>query len=297
MFDRDLPDDLVDALNQSPFWGNICEDRELHPEIRRRCITVYYKGRGLIRDMQVRAGVLTGKVHWKYVPTQQPTNDDYFDLVSQTCGLEFVSPVLPRSPGLCTREILKDYKCQMDGARSFPESDLIQKIICREENQVLDQEVAFQDQDTARDKIDLCNFDTGLQKLTFVEVKQVDDARLSAKKGPPEVLEQLRAYGCRLNQQRDEILRAYQRTTVLKRQLGLQKRLLQVPLEGPQSLLERPILVIGNCTGNDVSQILSGKDQWKPLWDGLKDVAAGLILCGTNGCRLKLEKGVQSVVF
>ena len=189
MFDRDLPDDLVDALNQSPFWGNICEDRELHPEIRRRCITVYYKGRGLIRDMQVRAGVLTGKVHWKYVPTQQPTNDDYFDLVSQTCGLEFVSPVLPRSPGLCTREILKDYKCQMDGARSFPESDLIQKIICREENQVLDQEVAFQDQDTARDKIDLCNFDTGLQKLTFVEVKQVDDARLSAKKGPPEVLE------------------------------------------------------------------------------------------------------------
>ena len=196
-----------------------------------------------------------------------------------------------------TREILKDYKLQMDGARSFPESDLIQKIICREENQVLDQEVAFQDQDTARDKIDLCNFDTGLQKLTFIEVKQVDDARLLARRGPPEVLEQLRAYGCRLKQQHDEILRAYQRATVLKRQLGLQKRLLQIPPEGPQSLLEKPILVIGNCTSNDVSQILSGNDQWQPLWDGLKDVAAGLILCGFDGCRLKLEKGAQSIVF
>jgi hypothetical protein len=55
--------------------------------------------------------------------------------------------------------------------------------------------------------------------------------------------------------------------------------------------------VIGNCSAADVKAIKGGRDEWAPLEAGLPRVAAGLILCGSNGCRPDLVPGPQTLVF
>ena len=37
MLRRHLSPELIKALNDSPFWNNICADHELQPEIRDGC--------------------------------------------------------------------------------------------------------------------------------------------------------------------------------------------------------------------------------------------------------------------
>lgn len=44
-------------------------------------------------------------------------------------------------------------------------------------------------------------------------------------------------------------------------------------------------------------RIKAGEGEWAPLMAGLKDVAAGLILSGKDGCRLNLTKGTQTVIY
>lgn len=131
----------------------------------------------------------------------------------------------------------------------------------------------------------------------FVEVKRKDDARLLQPKEHPEALYQLSAYCRRIQNYRTEFMSAYRKVAVWKRELGLGGRLSQLPVDGPLELLDKPILVIGNCSSTDVQQIKNAEGEWGTLMTGLKTVAAGLILCGTNGCRLNLKNGPQTISF
>ena len=213
-------------------------------------------------------------------------------------GLKFAEPLSALPVGVCDRDVLKAYKEEMDQVlHVFPEGEIVQAIASRPENQILDQEIAFQETGESRDKIDLCFFDSESQKLGFAEVKRIDDPRLKPIDGRPAVLNQLQNYSSRLKDQRSEILETYQRVAAWKRELELEILSAKIRPRGPSDLLERPILVIGNCTSLDVRSILDSVDPWGPLMAGLRDVAAGLILCGSDGCTLKLANGRQSIVF
>jgi hypothetical protein len=173
---------------------------------------------------------------------------------------------------------------------------LTEKIIGYKGNQILDQEIEFDDAGSS-EGIDLCSYDPTARKLVFVEVKRVVDDRLLANGHAPEVLQQLRGYARRLSRHRNELLSAYQRTTAWKRELGLGDRLQNVPVDGPQDMLDKPILVIGDCKNADLEQILRGEGQWGPLMAGLPEVAAGLIVCLKSGCRLRLKADSRMLVF
>jgi hypothetical protein len=301
MIRRYLSRQSVDALKASQLWKNLCADSELQPEIRDDAVTVYYRGGALLRNLKVKGDFLHAEVHPKFVPFSGTETNTYLQLSgTSTGGIAFVEPPAPLSLGVATQDILDAYKAMMDQVLvAFPEGQIIQAICCRPENQILDQEITFQESGESRDKIDLCHFDDVLGKLVFVEVKRVNDERLFQQKAGsrPEVLDQLQSYGCRLQTQRDTILTAYRQVVSLKRELGLGERLKKMPTDGPRELLERPVLVIGNCSRTDVRQILNSKEDWQPLLAGLKDVAAGLILCGQDGCRLSLTNGRQTRVF
>jgi len=301
MFRRHLSPELINALNDSPFWGNICADHELQPEIRDGHITVYYKGRGLIRELQLEDGRLAAKTNQKYVPISfSGKSADVHFAIEGVNGLQFTQEGQPEPLRLCEKETLGRYKKCATAGSTFPEGDLVQKIVCRDSmNQIIDQEAAFQCAGESRDKIDVCYFDAEMNKLVFVEVKRREDGRLVGSGRSPEVLRQLSAYGQRLKDHRDEILDAYRHVVSWKRQLGLGDRLARVPDDGPSDLLDKPLLVIGDCNEHhkdDVRRIMGGEDEWAPLLNGLKDVAAGLILCGTTGCRLSLQ-GRQRITF
>jgi hypothetical protein len=298
-FRRSLPDALINQLTPTRFWQNLCQDRDLQPEIREDVITVYYRGGALLRELRLGKGSLIASIHPKFVPLEQIRTAKSIRLLNEPAsGLTFVESLGPIPLGHADSSILKEYKRMMDKELfSFPEAEIVQAIYDKKENQILDQEIAFQEPGESRDKIDLCHFDSFLGKLVFVEVKRKDDSRLFRPEERPEVLLQLEAYCQRLQRYKDLLLTSYQNVTKWKRALGLEDRIRLGPQDGPTQLLDKPILVIGNCSSVDVRRIKASEEEWEPLMTGLKDVAAGVILCGTQGCRLNLEKHNQTIVF
>ena len=299
MFRRSLPTELIERLNSARLWQNIRQDAELWPEIRRDAMTVYYRGGALLKNLRIVDDFLHADIHHKFIPLQRSEAATYIRLSGTgESGLNFADLLEPLPLGSGDPLVLRAFKALMDQVlTAFPEAKIVHAICCRPENQIIDQEITFDESGQSRDKIDLCHFDYGLGKLAFAEVKRKSDSRLLERDGRPKVLDQLEAYGRRLRVQRIEILDAYRQVVRWKTELGLASRLSRVPKEGPADLLEKPLLVIGNCTSDDVRRIKAGEGEWAPLMAGLNDVAAGLILCGKDGCRLNLTKGTQTISY
>lgn len=62
-------------------------------------------------------------------------------------------------------------------------------------------------------------------------------------------------------------------------------------------LLMKPILAIGGCDTETVQSIVNRDDRWRPLMEGLPEVAAGLYLFGNAGFALGLSPGRQTLVW
>lgn len=295
MIRRQLSQDLVDALGSSQLWRNFCLDLDLSPEVREGCVTVYYRSGALLRELCLSDGRLFADVHQKFVPLSRSGTSTQVSLaMTDVAGLTFVDTLAPLALGNGEPAVLTEYKRMMDQVLTGPEGVIVQSIIRRTENQIIDQEIAFQETGQSRDQIDLCHFDTGLRKLVFVEVKRISDKRLFLRNGSVEVLDQLAAYGRRLCEQKREICDVYRSVVRWKRELGLGGRLVHVPQDCEMDLLEKPVLVIGDCSDDDVKRINAAAEEWAPLMQGLPMVAAGYILCGKNGCSLRLNNRGQA---
>lgn len=299
-FTRSLSVAYVNAIKESSVWKNLILDADLQPEIRVGEITVYYRGGALIKSLKVNAaGRLKADVHRKFIPISRQRQSEYLRLEGDSnTGLQFVGQVDPIPIGLASRHVLTAYKAAMNQVlRDFPEGHLVHNIATRIDNVIVDQELTFEEPDVPRVKVDLCYFDLKLKKLVFVEVKRVVDGRLFAPDGRPEVLNQLQAYCERMEVKRDEILRALQTVVALKRSLGLGERLEGIPNGEPLSLLGKPLLVIGNCSKEERASILRGHGIWAPLMAGLGKVASGLVICGSDGCKLQIGGAGHSISF
>lgn len=296
---RSLPEEFFDNSDFQSFLANVSKDLDLFPEVRNGSLTIYYQGAALIREVRVTEGRITGQVHYKYIPVNPPDKSSYVPLQFGTDGFSFPQNSAPLAIGFGTTEVLSEYKRTMRSVSHNLKCLIVHEIVHRHQNLILDQEIKFQTSgDTVCDKIDICHFDTHLNCLAFVEVKGIHDSRLEPGSNEvPEVAEQLRRYCLRIKQQREEILDDYQQVVCLNRRLGLAERLPGVPANGPTSLLKKPVLVIGHCKGKDVQAILGRHEKWVPLLDGIRDWAAGLILCGNAGCRLNLEQGRQVIIL
>ena len=296
---RNLPDDFFNNPQFQNFFANVSQDPELFPEIRNGSMTIYYRGAALIRDLRVNDGQMVGQVHFKYIPVHTPDNSSYVTLQLGNVGFTLPQNLAPLAIGFGDLGVLSEYKRTMRSVSHNLECLIVHEIVSRHDNIILDQEIKFQTPgELAADKIDICHFDTHLNCLSFVEVKGIHDPRLQPGANDlPEVVDQLQRYGERIQQEQEVILEDFQQVVAIKRQLGLDERLIGVPIEGPTRLLRKPVLVIGNCSRNDVQAIVGGHENWMPLMNGLGDVAAGLILCGSTGCRLNLEQRRQMVIF
>ena len=296
MIERNLPPEWLQ--NPPAFLMQVVQDRELHPEIRNNSITVYYRGKAVIRDIRLRDGTVTGSIHYKYVPIDRPALD-YVQLTFGEHGFQFANVPVPLAPGHLDASTIAQYKRMMRSDGRNEECGIIDLLVSRAENLVIDQEVKFQDPgDPAADKIDLCVYDTHLSCLSLVEVKSVNDPRLlSGQNEIPEVIDQLIRYENRIRQNSPCLIRTFTNVVSMKRTIGMQDRLVGVPCEVSLNLLARPVLVIGNCTAAQVTAFLNGMNEWEPLLQELRKVAAGLIVCGHSGGRLRLDGGLQRLVF
>jgi len=293
---RQLPDQWIE--NPPAFLANLVADPELFPEIRNNSITVYYRGKAVIRDLCIRGSQICGSIHYKYIPITQP-DGNYVGVVFGERGFEFVPPIAPITLGFLDPNVLAEIKRTVRSTNPGKEGGVIQGAVMRPENQIVDQEIKFQNVGyRVADKIDICIFDQHVNGFSLVEVKGIHDNRLIATDGPvPEVINQLQRYRARIEANAACLVEAFVRIVELKRSLGLGNRLVEVPEIVPRKIVDRPLLVIGGCSRIDVDEILAVNGRWKPLMDELPKVASGLILCGTTGARLQLAPGPQRLIF
>ncbi|WP_428305440.1 hypothetical protein [Lacipirellula sp.] len=288
---RSLSNDFIQALLATKFWANIRQDNDLFPEIRRDAVTVYYRGAALIRDLRLRDGVLSGTTHQKYIPIYPPPkpvvqlalHEEDFHFAERVEGW----PLRDARP-----QILQAYKSRIKCVGG-PEDAVIHALCCCTGNTIVDQEIKFQlSGDKTADKIDILSFDSATSTFCFVEVKQIADVRL--REGPDglhEVASQLKLYSDRLRAQANSIRSGIENIIRLKARLGLGHRITAchgVPVE---RLLAKPVLVIGGCSKQEVRDILQLRAPWASLMNSLQGVAAGLIVCGSDGTRLDLSDG------
>jgi len=297
MIRRHLSDSLIELLQ--PLLSGIIDDWELQVEIRDEAVTIYYRGAALVRDLRLNGDRLAGSVHHKYVPMNNFEAKNYVTVSGDADGLTFESIPQPLAPGKLSAEVVRNYKRMMRSVSGNPEAAIVHGIVSRPENRIVDQELKFQESGVPEaDKIDICHFDLGLKCLALVEVKGLHDTRLRSRDGNvPEVIDQLRRYRTRIETWRDSIVDGCTSSTRLKRRLGFAVRLDGIPESEPLKLMRKPVLVIGGCSRDDVRTIVNGSDEWQLLMEGVKEVAAGVIVCGLNGCNLRLHNGGHSRVF
>lgn len=296
MIRRSVPAKWLDS--PPSFLSSFIADPELFPEIRDNCITVYYRGRALIRELKLRGGKVSGSIGLDYIP-QARTESRYAEVVLGESGFEYSPSVTPLQLGNLDPETLKHFKFRMSGRGD--EGYLIHRLTIRPSNLIVDQEVAFQDPGVRGfDKIDLCVFDSVVSAFSFVEVKTIIDGRLfpSSADELPEVIQQLKRYKDRIEQNGRELIDVFEQVVLMKRRLGMETRLAGIPGSVPRAIVSRPALVIGNCSKVQVQEILAGTGPWKPMMDALPLVASGLILCGGADANLNLDaSGSQTIVF
>lgn len=252
-----------------------------------------------MRDIRIEDGHVVGKVHSRYIPANPTDKSSLVPLQLGAGGFSFCQSAGSVPIGFGTPTVLSEYKRTMRSVSHNLESSIVHEIVRRHQNVILDQEIKFQSPgQTVCDTIDVCHFDTHLNCLALVEVKGIHDIRLEAADNQiPEVVEQLQRSCVWIEQQRAAIQEDYEQVVDLKRRLELTERMAGVPAKGPAALLKKPVLVIGNCKRKEMQAILGRHKKWMPLLDGIKNYAAGLILCGNAGCRLNLERRQQVIVF
>lgn len=293
MFRRSLSDEFVSRLGAAPFWPNVVANPALQPEVRSDAVTVYCRGSGLIRDLRLDAGRWVAWTHPAFVPVRSAQGQRLELRCDGPGGLTFSLAPTPLPPGLLSEGAVAAYLARLPGR---PEDVLKDAIIRHPGNTVLDQEVAFADSQSERDRVDLCAYLAEKAAAALVEVKRIDDGRLVQRDGAIEVIAQLAAYAARLETQGPELLRAYQEVVRLKRRLGLGGRLGSVPEGGPARFLPKPVLVIVGCSDADVDEIKGGRGRWAPLVRDLPAVSAALVLCG-DSCKLVAGRFRHTLVF
>ena len=152
--------------------------------------------------------------------------------------------------------------------------------------------------------VDIIHFDTYLGCLAFVKVTDIHDGQLRPDQfgegGSFSRLEQIttRIYAEENpdDSKTEKLREILERVVRLKRQIGLGRRVAAVPSEGVR-ILAKPMLVIGNCSDEDVTEILNGQGEWETLMEGLEERTAGLIPCTGDDGELSLRPGPQNRLF
>lgn len=305
MIRRDISQDLIERLNGCTFWKNIVGDSELQPEIRDGKITVYYRAAAFLHELRLSKDHLVAGVSRAYVPLQNHEKGSRVDVRMARRGLiSFDHKLSAMKLGSAPRSVREAYKQRIREVQGkHAEGAIVQAMCDPKKNVIVDQEISFVDrresEDRAKtDKIDLCCYEPNVKKFVFAEVKRLDDKRLRAGRDTEaEIIGQLRTYGQRIAKHSRQLREVLGNVVEMKRALGMRERYLSVPEDGGVGIVEKPALVIGNCTRAVIDRILANEQPDFPRIEEIAKVASALFLCGDNGCAISMSNGAQQRVF
>lgn len=213
---------------ESPIWWKIVEsDTELYIEIRKKnIIDVYYKGGRMAEIKLTKNTQIELTAHPKYLGHEDKYDPRYYrrrekegkmcyDPIYQDCTkwIEYKMAEFKSN-------IRKHYAGEENGENTSEK--LIQgKLIIKNKDKHLDSEFAHRFEVGSRKTIRIDLVKIVDNKITFVELKRIVDARLRTTDGKPEILTQMNDYRLFLEHNKKELITYYKHLYKIKKRLGL----------------------------------------------------------------------------
>jgi hypothetical protein len=157
------------------WWDAIRNDKKLSVQIRKdNTIDVYYRGRCILGGITVTDGIITAKIHPKYIPFSD--NKTPRKLILNADGMDFKQGQDMSLLSFGKFGHIKSIKEILDVY--YPESSekSIQYNFATKDANNLDTEFGFSDMKKTR--IDLVRADDSIRKIVFIEVKTIADKNL-----------------------------------------------------------------------------------------------------------------------
>ena len=266
--------------NPPAWWKTLKADKKLYIDIRKdNYINVYHNGGSLMRLSGVRK--YSAFLHIEYVPLSSSGSKCYYSFNHNNISLKQLKPIdIKNFDATSLRRIKHRIKkfYPNDSEKGIQGTYVTTNNAYRHSNGFfIDTEMAYDDA-----RIDMTWVDLENKKIFFVELKTISDRRLYIDKGSEKedkeetIDEQLLKYFKFAHKNRPELVEYYDKVFQIKKSLGLLPKYVKEESLKGYSLIEKPILLIGDVTKKWF------KNNHEDLNRDLKDIAFGCLYQGVS---------------
>ena len=268
------------------WWINLKNDKELYIDIRKsNYINVYHNGGSLLKLTHRKA--FNGEIAFEYVPIEN-INSPNMKFIFNNNAISFAD-IMPITLNSFNKESLNEIKKKI--RKKYPnksekglQGQYVIKNTKNENGFFIDTEFQFGQQL----RIDLIWLDFKYKKIFFVELKTIGDKRLFNN----EIEIQLQKYNHFIKNNKNDLLMYYNKLFMIKKQLMLLPNLLSSNIYLSEfDIVEKPILLIGNCTQAWIDY------NSKHLNSKIKEHTHSCIYHGDNTFRFEIPKKTKRNIF
>ena len=275
------------------------KDPDINIQVRGNYLSVYSQ-MGSLLTIRLEKKQVVCSIHYKYLIA--PRHSVYVDVIPSGKDIPVSLPPCDLIPSILEEKNFNRIKLNI--ARLAGEEKSIQsKLVEKNRNTLLDVEIAFTESGTLTDpeegeasssgktksrstRIDLVNYDKNLNKLVFIELKQIFDGRLySDSKGRKEVNQQIENYKFFAKNHAEELIKTYNNVIEVKRELGLLPKGSPLWSAKIERVEPKPILAIA-AYNQDIIDAMKGKVKKDLNTDNL----AALYFFGSSPIDLNLAR-------
>ncbi|HOV22171.1 MAG TPA: hypothetical protein PLW95_05770 [bacterium] len=280
---------LFQRLKDNPpqWWQNLKSDPEIYIDIRKEnYLNVYHNG-GSIMKLGGTKGY-KAQIHTEYIPLNTTAKYLPFEFQEGNISLKELQTIDIRN---FEREALERIKKRI--RKFYPngsEKGIQGQYVInnnkkrRGEGFFIDTEMAYGNNRKDMKRIDMVWVNMKTREIAFVELKTMGDDRLYAteRESNETIDKQLKKYYEFAKGNRNDLIEYYNRVYQVKKELGLLPRFAKDDSLKNYRLIERPILLVGDCTQQWIDKNAEDINNW------LKDIAFGCLYQGKTNYNFKI---------
>jgi hypothetical protein len=269
--------------NPPPWWQNLKSDPEIYIDIRKEnYLNVYHNGGSIIKLGGTKG--YKAQIHIEYIPLNKTAEYLPFEFQDGNISLkklqtidinDFAKEPLER----IKKRIRKFYP--NDSEKGIQGQYVINNNKKRSgQGFFIDTEMAYGD-----NRIDMVWVNIATREIAFVEVKTIGDDRLYAteRENKETIDKQLRKYYKFARDNRNDLIDYYDRVYRIKKELGLLPVFAKDDSLKDYRLIERPILLVGDCTQQWIDKNADN------INDRLKGISFGSLYQGKTNYNFKIS--------
>jgi len=269
--------ELFQRLKNDPplWWQNLKSDPELYIDIRKdNYINVYHNG-GCIMKLSWKNDY-KAEIHIEYIPLKKVKEYWPFEFKNRDISLKKIQTFEINN---FKKEPLQRIKNRIK--KFYPndsEKGIQGRYVVKVRNKLkndgffIDTEIQY-----GENRIDMVWVDLRIKKIAFVELKKISDGRLyiDNNQDKENISTQLKKYYKFASKNKTGLIEYYNRVFCIKNELGLLPKYVKENSLENFKLIEKPILLVGDCTQNWIDNYAK-----KTLNKQLQGIAFGCVYHG-----------------